>query len=231
MEKKIEQGFKPRTWLLVILIIVALAIAVFLVYKFIDTYKLEEQKKNAFINKENEKIEKDKFNNRFETYAGTQWGSFVKKEIDNIIDTNKKDSTRKITLIYYDLSTQDENEMLNIKSSFEDFGDYEIIVGYDEDGYVNQVTIKRTIDKNSFNSKFEIDSGTKNGYWVKKLIDDVIASNKKEIEHKITIIHNELTTQDEEELRNLKNKFEDFKNYEVILDYDENNLVYQITIR
>ena len=231
MEKKIEQGFKPRTWLLVILIIIALVIAVFLVYKFIDTYKIEAQKNNALNIMENEKKEKDKFNNRFETYSGTQWGSFVKKEIDNIIDTNKKDSKRKITLIYYDLSTQDENEMVNIKSNFEDFGDYEIIIDYDADGYVNQVTIKRTIDKKSFNSKFEINSGTKNGYWVKKLIDDVITCNKKEIEHKITVIHNELTTQDEDELRNLKSKFENFTSYEVILDYDENDLVYQVTIR
>ena len=75
--------------------------------------------------------------------------------IDNIISSNKKNSDHIITLCYQNTCTEDENEMRTIKKNFTEkipTSDpnwfekttqyYDIILDYDEAGYVNKITIE-----------------------------------------------------------------------------------------
>ena len=159
MNKKIEESFKPRTWLLVVLIIIGLGITVVLLNKFVEDNK---NRKNNFDN----------------------------------LNTNKSNFDDEYNRISDEMNKMIDNQRVS-----------------------------------SFNSKFEMNSGTQNGFFVTGLIDDIITSNKKQNEHIISVTYNGVTTQDEETIRGFKSNFENNKNYEVILDYDENGYVNSVTIR
>ena len=108
---------------------------------------------NGFINKitietlEKENIISDfdirSFNNNYEMYAGTEWGSSVSNVLDKIITNNKTNPERTIRVIYESTNTIDENEIRNIKNKLDKWKtDYEVILDYDDVGFVNQVTIQ-----------------------------------------------------------------------------------------
>lgn len=101
--------------------------------------------------------------------------------------------------------------------------------------YINEVQddIKNNKDKfeiDSFNNKFEMYSGTKSGFHVKVLIDQIITNNKKEKDKIITVIYKGQHIIDTEKLMDIKRNFEDFTNYEVSFEYDENGYIYQAEI-
>ena len=143
---------RPRKWLLVILIIIALVIVVVLANKVITDrnnriQKEEEVKEEIFDNitneydKQKEQSEIKIFNSKFEFYTGTKHGGAVSMLLDNVIRSNKKEKEHIINVIYGDVVTSDENEIITIKRSLDDFTDYEVLVDYDEKGYVNQIKI------------------------------------------------------------------------------------------
>lgn len=163
MNKKIEENFKPRTWLLIILIIIGLCIVVVLINKVIENNKTRTSIFDYFSN--------------------------VKDNFDDNFDDE------------YNKISEDIDQM------------------------------QKEQDISSFNSKFEMKAGTQNGFFVINLIDDIITNNKTKKDHIITVTCNGVTTQDEETIRGFKNNFENTKNYEVILGYDENGYVNSVTIR
>ena len=91
--------------------------------------------------------EKDSFNNMHEFYAGTKGGTATGSEVDEIIKSNKKSSNHLIEVIFDGTSYgTDPDKIKEIKSMLKNFNgyqlqDYEISVDYDENGYVNKVTI------------------------------------------------------------------------------------------
>ena len=176
MKEKIDNEFKPRTWLLGILIFIALVIVVILINKIVLVSKeRKENSKSLFdifdnffgdmedsktkvdeeYQKQLEKHDIDSFNSPLELYSGTTIRSNVPNNIDNIISSNKKNSDHIITLCYQNTCTEDENEMRTIKKNFTEkipTSDpnwfekttqyYDIILDYDEAGYVNEITIE-----------------------------------------------------------------------------------------
>lgn len=167
MEKKIEESFKPRTWLLIVLIVIGLGIAVVLADKviknrsdrleriqnFFDANKEQIDDTRDLINDQitntQEQIEKQydeyeirSFNSSFESYVGTQWGQNVNRLIDKVITNNKTKKDHIITVNYNGIDTQEEEEIRSFKSNFKDFTDYEVIIDYDDDGFVNKVTLR-----------------------------------------------------------------------------------------
>lgn len=104
---------------------------------------LEEEAK-----KRQEEREKDSFNNMHEFYAGTQGGTATGLEVDEIIKSNKKSSDHLIEVIFDGTSYgTDPDKIKEIKGMLKSFNgyqlqDYEISVDYDENGYVNKVTIE-----------------------------------------------------------------------------------------
>ncbi|MBR3897669.1 MAG: hypothetical protein IKJ43_00115 [Bacilli bacterium] len=85
-------------------------------------------------------------------------------------------------------------------------------------------------DISSFNNDLELFTGTNSGMFVSNLLDNVITKNKTDKDHVITVIYGEINTTDTDEIRQLKTNFEDFKNYEVSLDYDSDGFVNKVTI-
>ena len=168
MKEKIDNEFKPRTWLLGILIFIALVIVVIWIITpiasilefdiFDKTYNDIEDSKTKVDEEYQKQLEKhniDSFNSPLELYSGTTIRSNVPNNIDNIISSNKKNSDHIITLCYQNTCTEDENEMRTIKKNFTEkipTSDpnwfekttqyYDIILDYDEAGYVNKITIE-----------------------------------------------------------------------------------------
>lgn len=81
----------------------------------------------------------------------------------------------------------------------------------------------------SFNNLFEMYSGKRMGASVISFLDKVITNNKKE-ERKITIKYLETETQDESQIKSIRNQIDNFDDYDVTLDYDSDGFVYKATI-
>ena len=88
------------------------------------------------------------FNRMHEFYSGTQSGYNAGSEIDEIIKSNKKDSEHLIEVIFDGISYGNSPDKIKeIKDKFKNFNGfdiqyYEISIDYDENGYVNKVTIE-----------------------------------------------------------------------------------------
>lgn len=90
--------------------------------------------------------------------------------------------------------------------------------------------IQENFKIDSFNNEFEMYSGTKKGFHVKRLIDKISTNNKKEKDKTITVIYEGENINDTEKLTDIKRNFEDFTDYEVSFEYDENGYIYQVEI-
>lgn len=82
-----------------------------------------------------------------------------------------------------------------------------------------------------FNSSFELYVGTKSGFRVGSLLDKVSTNNKKEPEHVITVIYNDITTTIPDEIISIKQSLESSKDYEVSFDYDTTGFINKVTIK
>ena len=116
----------------------------------------EEEKKQQEledkINKEQEEyhenFSKDSFNSTFEMYQGTKSGMFAKSQVDNVVKNNKKDKEHLIEVIFDGTSYgTDPSNISNVKNKLQEFNgykfqEYEISLDYDDNGYVNKVTIE-----------------------------------------------------------------------------------------
>lgn len=106
------------------------------------TKETEEEFKN-----EQEKQEKESFNYSFEMYEGTKPGSFTKNQIDKVISNNNKNKNHLIEIVFDGTSYgTDSDSIRNIKNNINEwngyeFQYYEIALYYDDNGYVNKITI------------------------------------------------------------------------------------------
>jgi len=82
------------------------------------------------------------FNNTYEMYMGTEYGSSVGRLIDEVSTNNKKDKEHKITIKYKEISTQEPEQMKEIKKQLDQWTKYEVTFEYDEDGFIYIATIE-----------------------------------------------------------------------------------------
>lgn len=109
----------------------------------------EQQEKIEQQQKENEKKRKiNSFNSDFEFYQGTVGGTSTGYQIDNVIKSNKKNTNHLVEVIFDGVSYgTDPDKIKEIKDSLKDFNGYklqyyEISIDYDDNGYVNKITIE-----------------------------------------------------------------------------------------
>lgn len=109
----------------------------------------EQQEKIEQQQKENEKKrEINSFNSDFEFYQGTVGGTSTRNQIDNVIKSNKKNTNHLVEVIFDGVSYgTDPDRIKEIKDSLKDFNGYklqyyEISIDYDDNGYVNKITIE-----------------------------------------------------------------------------------------
>lgn len=99
---------------------------------------------NKVIDQAQEKIdnsEKDHLTSVLEMYSGTKRGHITASVLDNIVTFNKKNKNDRITVIYQTTSTSVPEEIIALKDNFDNFEEYEISYDYDDNGFINQVTI------------------------------------------------------------------------------------------
>lgn len=232
---------KPRKWLLVVLIIVALAISVALINKLIagsretdkNTSSFEDNINTIFNNVTNQYSQKA-FNIKLESYSGSQYSSSVKYLLDYIITNNKKNDTHQVEVTYKETTTKDPDEIKNMKTNITQSNEYEVSFDYDKKGFIYKATIEeifKDISSKSFNFFLEGNNGTKYGAHVKEILDRVIESNKKYPNHLINVVYKTTNTTIEEEIISLKSNFKTFDQYEVIINYDDAGYVNEIRIQ
>lgn len=234
---------RPRKWLLVLLIIVAICIVIVLINKVVTDRKARAESDSSWgifsiFNGFNgfSDVEKEVFNSSFEFYVGTKYGSSVSNLLDKVITNNKTDSGHMIVVVFGDMNTSKSDEIKDMKKDLQTFDQYEVLVDYDENGYANKVTIE-TVSGSSdsfnvslFNGTFELYAGTKYGTSVSNLLEKVITNNKTNSDHILRVVYGDINTTEESEIRNLKKNLDDWTEYEVIFDYDENGYIMQVVI-
>lgn len=246
-----DDEVRPRKWLLVVLIIIAIGIIIILANKYVMDRKTNAEKDNGGIfgifsdvfdtSGYFEDFDKNSFNNQFEMRTGTQYGTFVSSLLDDVITNNKTNSDYLIEVVFGEVATTTPDEIKNIKRNLDNFTDYEVSLDYDNDGYANKITIEEIIEEEKeetvsefdirrFNSGIEMSAGTNYGVNISNLLDRIITSNKTNDKHIINVVYGSINTTNESEIRNLKKQLDDWTEYEVILDYDEVGFVNQVTI-
>lgn len=86
-------------------------------------------------------------------------------------------------------------------------------------------------EKSSFNYSFEKYSGTKRKFWINYLLDDVVTNNKTNSDQLITVVYGDINTTDPDQIIDIKHSIKENKDYEIVLDYDEDGWVYVVNIR
>ncbi len=122
---------------------------------FRKTSKIEDEAKNIIdqaqnqinetqkeVTNQREKIAKDSFNSKFEQHIGSNYPTVVGWLLDDVILNNKKNKDYLITVAFKDKSTTNPEEIKNFKKQFIINHQYEVSIDYDNEGYVNKITIE-----------------------------------------------------------------------------------------
>ena len=117
----------PHTIIGIIIFIISISIFIFI---GTNIYKTEKSAQIKW------------FNDNYETYSGTKSKFSIEILLDDVITNNKTNKNLLITVIYHDTSTTNPDEIINIKHSLQDWTKYEVKLDYDNNGYVNKVTIE-----------------------------------------------------------------------------------------
>lgn len=95
----------------------------------------EEQEK-----RENE-FELEQFNSQFEHYSTFSQGFHLKNLLDEIVASNQKNKDKIVTVVYKNQNYTEAEEIKNLKNNFENHIEYEFLLEYNENGYVNKLVI------------------------------------------------------------------------------------------
>ena len=165
---KKEDG--DRKFILYILIIIFMASLALLAYRVGTDIKTKKDEIKEELRKEKEKAEKEEkefkdkfnkdmeesdlkfdknsFNSNYTFYSGTQPGQNVSMLIDNIINKNKTEKDHLVELTFdntsYGTDSDNIKQTKNMIQTFKgyDIQYYEVSMDYDDNGYVNKVTIE-----------------------------------------------------------------------------------------
>lgn len=169
-DKNNKKEYGDRKFILYILIIIFIASLALLAYRVGTDIKTKKDEIKEELRKEKEKAEKeekefkDKFNKNMEEsdlkfdknsfnsnytfYSGTQPGQSVSMLIDNIINKNKTEKDHLVELTFdntsYGTDSDNIKQTKNMIQTFKgyDIQYYEVSMDYDDNGYVNKVTIE-----------------------------------------------------------------------------------------
>jgi hypothetical protein len=98
------------------------------------------EKKNQILSEANKQKARI-FNSDFEIYTGTKQKMSIETLLDKVVTNNKKEKEHIITVKYNETVSNNTEDIVKLKHSLEAGKKYEILLDYDETGYVNQVTI------------------------------------------------------------------------------------------
>lgn len=96
--------------------------------------------KNQILSEANKQNVKT-FNRSFELYGGTKQKSTIATLLDKVVNNNKTEKEHIIKVKYNETVSNKPEDIVKIKHSLETGKMYEVLLDYDENGYVNQVNI------------------------------------------------------------------------------------------
>lgn len=169
-DKNNKKEDDDRKFILYILIIIFIASLALLSYRVGTDIKTKKDEIKEELRKEKEKAEKEEkefkdkfnkdmeesdlkfdknsFNSNYTFYSGTQPGQNVSMLIDNIINKNKTEKDHLVELTFdntsYGTDSDNIKQTKNMIQTFKgyDIQYYEVSMDYDDNGYVNKVTIE-----------------------------------------------------------------------------------------
>lgn len=113
-----------------------------------DKIKKTQEEMEQEMEQEELESKKKSFNYTFETYQGTESKTATGWQIDKVIQNNKTNNEHLVEVVFDGVSYgTDSDKIKEIKNSLRDFNGYkiqyyEISLDYDDNGYVNKVTIE-----------------------------------------------------------------------------------------
>ena len=107
-----------------------------------EKQKIEEEKKK--MEEEEQKRELESQARRFNLgySSGKLSGFFIKSDLNDVINSNRTNKEKLITVKFNDIETQDSEEILRIIDQLDKNKDYNVLLDYDADGFINVMTIQ-----------------------------------------------------------------------------------------
>lgn len=138
---------KATKWISAVIFLMAFLIIVAIIGTLIyDSTSLKSKNNRENIvdkseNNDDNDFDAQWFNTNFSGFNGTKSTSFIKGYLDRIATNNKTEKEHIITVKYLDKETSDPDEIVAIKESLAENGEYELSMDYDEKGFFNKLTI------------------------------------------------------------------------------------------
>ena len=176
------------------------------------------------------KVSTSSFNSGYN--SGRTPGVFVEDDLNAVIESNKTNKDLKITVKCDGKETSNPEEIAEIKKSLDLSIYYEITLDYDDEGYIKYYTIEvaektkeeKESEARQFNFKY-LNKGTWSGFHIGYDLDDVINSNDTNKDKQITVKYNDIESNNEEDIKNIKSKLKTHTDYEVKYEYDEDGYI------
>ena len=123
-------------------IIIALSISSYMsINKRSNRISNTESITNEAYSKQVKQIEIQSFNGSIELVKGKNIELLISKTLDDIITSNKKNKDHKITVKYNNISTNEEDGIVEVRDSLKENKYYNVSLDYDSEGYINKFTI------------------------------------------------------------------------------------------
>ncbi|MBR2744061.1 MAG: hypothetical protein IKE01_02020 [Clostridia bacterium] len=103
----------------------------------VENSKVEQKKEQ-----EKRKLQTEVFGFNMFYSSGTKIGGNVGYQLDHVITSNKTNKDRAITVKYQETQTTSPDEILQIKKKLKEFDNYEVILNYDDDGFVKELIVE-----------------------------------------------------------------------------------------
>lgn len=108
----------------------------------VDNSVAQKEKEDAEALERQAQLERDRQSFNWKYSNGRKATLFVKSMLNDVVESNRTNKERFITVNYKDMSTQDVEQILEIEKQLTDYSEYNVLLDYDEDGFVNAITIK-----------------------------------------------------------------------------------------
>ena len=108
-----------------------------------EAKKLEEERKAE----EEEARQKRELESQARSFnlgysSGKLSGFFIKNDLNEVINSNRTNKEKLITVKFNGVETQDSEEILKIIDQLDNNKDYNVLLDYDADGFINVMTIQ-----------------------------------------------------------------------------------------
>ena len=104
--------------------------------------KFDNNSNSASTEKAKKELESKVYDFNWRYSSGKKAGAFVKNDLNDVINSNRTNKERFITVKFNGIETQDSDEILKIIDQIDSFEDYNVLLDYDDDGFITVINIE-----------------------------------------------------------------------------------------